>query len=137
MYIIILCFRKKRNFFKMKYLSVFISLLCFAVVSGNTIKPVVHYDFNTKGLQKNLITNIAGNKYHGKINGKYSITAENALKMNGKNTSIEICDSKNLLSGNEMTFAVTYRKNTPPDNDRSNLNMDALASRKKSFIIYA
>ncbi len=137
-YIIVILYhilQKKRNFITMKYLSVFISLLCLTVVSGNTIKPVIHYDFNTNSPQNNFIKNLATNKYHGKINGQYCITAENALKMNGKNTSLEICDSKNLPSGNEMTFAFTYRKNTPPDNNRSDLNMDALASSKKSFII--
>lgn len=119
----------------MKYLSVFISLLYFAVVSANTLKPIIHYDFNADKLQNNLIINLAGNKYQGRINGQYAVTSENSLQMNGRNTSIEICDSKDLLSGNEMTFAITYRKNTPPDNSRSDLNMDALASRKKSFII--
>lgn len=122
-------------FMNLKYLSVYFFLFFLSGVISAADKAVIHYDFMPEKIGSGLIENLASDRYKAKIHGKYSVSPDQTLFMDGKSTSLVVEQSENLNLGNEMTFMFVYRKHKNPDNSKSDLNMDALAGRKKSFVV--
>lgn len=122
-------------FMKLKYLSILLFSIIFSAAAKASDKALIHYDFSADTVKQAAVSNRMSDKYTAKINGKYSLAPDNSLVMDGKTASITVSGSEELNFGNEMTFMCVYRKHKNPEFSRSDLNMDALTSRKRSFVI--
>ena len=107
-------------------------LLLLPLLLRAETRPVARYCF--EDLKDGVVPNRMGPRYPARIKGKFAVTKNNALAMDGLTTEIVLEGTEKLDPLKGMTFMLTYKQQALPGNRDLERNHDMFFFRSKQFL---
>jgi len=108
------------------------ALLLAPVLLCAGTEPVARYCF--EDTKDGVVPNRMGKQYPARIKGKYRVTGDNALAMDGVSTEIVLEGTEKLDPRKGMTFMLIYKRQVLPGNKPIDFNHDMFFFRSKQFL---
>ena len=106
------------------------SIFALSCLAG---EPLMRFDFSQ--VKDGVVPNSGTAKqYQAQIKGKVVLEGK-ALRMDGLTNQIFVTGTENLDLSRNYTFTLLYKRENPPNNDKSNLLIDSFFAKKGVFVM--
>ena len=116
-----------------KFIILAILAILAATVTAEGVSPVIRYDFG-KISQSGEVKNCCSELYPAVIRGKFSVTKDLTLSLDGLTTGMIVHGSEKFNPASGMTYSIVYRPRVVLEQDQVNQTHDALFYKHKQFV---
>ena len=116
-----------------KLLSAVFSVV-FSIALPALDAPLMHFEFSDMK-PDGIVPNRGKGNYTAKVEGKYSLSGDGILRMDGLSTRVTVTGSEDFDVSANATFSIFYRRAKLESNNVSNRSMDGLFSKSGVFLM--
>ncbi len=98
------------------------------------VRPLMHFNF-AQADKNGTVPNLGTGPYQAKISGKYRITPEGILHMDGLTTHVVVEGSEDFDVRKNATFMLLYKRRALPDNSPLNQRCDGFFAKHREFVL--